>query len=144
MTERINYPSGAKWEDIVGYCRAVQVGNTLEVSGTVAADETGVVGKGSFYEQTHFIIAKIEKAVQKAGFELGDVVRTRIFVTDISQWEQVAKAHSEFFLNIKPVTTLLEVSALIDPDYLVEIEATAIRAEGHQIDRTRAALWSGK
>lgn len=127
MAKRINYSTGAKWEDIVGYCRAVQMGNTLEVSGTVAAGENGVVGKGDFYAQTRFIIEKIGKVLGNAGFELSDVVRTRTFVTDISQWEAVGKAHGEFFKNIKPVTTMVEVSALIDPDYLVEIEVTAVK-----------------
>lgn len=127
MAKRINYSTGAKWEDIVGYCRAVQLGNTLEVSGTVAADENGVVGKGDFYAQTKFIIEKIEKVLLKGGFSLTDVVRTRTFVTDISQWEAVGKAHGEFFGSIKPVTTMVEVSALIDPDYLVEIEVTAVK-----------------
>jgi enamine deaminase RidA (YjgF/YER057c/UK114 family) len=125
MAERINYSSGAKWEDIVGYCRAVQVGDTLEVSGTVAADENGIVGKDNVYEQTRFIILKIEKVLKQAGFNLKDVVRTRMFVTDITQWEEVGKAHGEFFKEIKPVTSMIEISALIDPDYLIEIEVTA-------------------
>ncbi len=128
MTKRINYASGAPWEDIVGYCRAVQMGNTLEISGTVATDERGVVGKGDMYAQTRFIIGKVEKVLARAGFALTDVVRTRIFVTDISQWEEVGKAHGEFFKDIKPVTTMVEVSALIDPDFLVEIEMTAVKA----------------
>jgi enamine deaminase RidA (YjgF/YER057c/UK114 family) len=124
---RKNFSSGAKWEDIVGYSRAVQVGNTLEVTGTVAADEKGVVGKGDMYAQTKFALQKIEKVVKEAGFSMEDVVRTRLFVTDISKWEEAGKAHAEFFRNIKPCTTLLEVSRLIEPDYLIEIEATAIR-----------------
>jgi len=124
---RINYSTGAKWEDVVGYCRAVQIGNTVEVSGTVASDGNQVVAKGDFYGQTRFIIEKIEGVLKQAGFDLKDVVRTRIFVTDISNWEAVGKAHGEFFQNIKPVTSMVEVSALIAPDYLVEIEATAIR-----------------
>jgi len=124
---RKNYSTGAKWEDIVGYCRAVQIGNTLEVSGTVATEGSDVVAKGDFYGQTKFIIEKIEKVLKQAGFELNDVVRTRIFVTDISKWEAVGKAHGEFFKSIKPVTSMVEVSALIDPDYLVEIEITAIK-----------------
>lgn len=126
--QRKNFSSGAKWEDIVGYCRAVQIGNQLEVSGTVATDDNGVVGKGDFYAQTKFIIQKIEKVLQQAGFSLSDVIRTRMFVTDISYWEQVGKAHGEFFKDIKPVTSMVEVSALIDDDYLVEIEVTAIKA----------------
>lgn len=125
--ERKNYSSGAKWEDIVGYSRAVRIGNTLEVTGTVAVDENGIVGKGNFYLQTKFIIAKIEDVLKQAGFTLTDVVRTRMFVTDISHWEEVGKAHGEFFSKIKPATTMVEVSALIEPDFLVEIEATAVK-----------------
>jgi len=143
--QRKNFSSGAKWEDIVGYSRAVLMGNHLEISGTVATDETGTVGKGDFYLQTRFIIEKIEKVLKQAGFELTDVIRTRIFVTDISHWEEVGKAHGEFFSDIKPATSMVEVSALIDPDYLVEIEVTAIRNESVGIiDRTRMQLWSVK
>ena len=126
--QRKNFSSGAKWEDIVGYSRAVQIGNQLEVSGTVSSDEKGVVGKGDFYAQTRFIIQKIERVLHEAGFSLTDVVRTRMFVTDISYWEQVGKAHGEFFKDIKPVTSMIEISALIDDDYLVEIEVTAVKA----------------
>lgn len=128
MSSRKNFSTGAKWEDIVGYSRAVQVGNQLEVSGTVAVDDNGTVGKGNCYEQTKFICQKIEKVLQQAGFSLNDVIRTRIFVTDISRWEEIGKAHGEFFKNIKPVTSMVEVRALIDPDYLVEIEVTAIKS----------------
>lgn len=124
---RINYSTGAKWEDIVGYCRAVQIGNTVEISGTVASDGSQVMAKGDFYGQTKYIIEKIEGVLKQAGFDLKDVVRTRIFVTDISNWEAVGKAHGEFFKDIKPVTSMVEVSALIAPEYLVEIEATAIK-----------------
>jgi enamine deaminase RidA (YjgF/YER057c/UK114 family) len=127
MSERINYSSGAKWEDIVGYSRAVLINNTLEISGTVATDDDGVMGKGDFYQQTKFIIQKIEKVLNRAGFTLRDVVRTRMFVTDIAHWEEVGKAHGEFFKDIKPVTSMIQVSALIDPDYLIEIEVTAIK-----------------
>ena len=126
--QRKNFSSGAKWEDIVGYSRAVLVGNHLEISGTVATDENGVVGKGSFYQQTKFILEKIERVLQQAGFTLQDVVRTRMFVTDISQWEAIGKAHGEFFQQIKPATSMIEISSLIDPDYLVEIEVTAIKS----------------
>ena len=111
--ERINYSSGAKWEDIVGYSRAVKIGNIIEVTGTVAADEDSkLVGGDNAYEQTKFIIQKIEKVLQKAGASLKDVVRTRMFVTDISRWEEYGKAHGEFFKEIKPCTTMVEVSAL--------------------------------
>jgi enamine deaminase RidA (YjgF/YER057c/UK114 family) len=127
--ERKNYSSGAKWEDIVGYSRAVQVGNVLEVTGTVSADENGVVGRGDMYAQTKFALQKIERVIQQAGFTMKDVVRTRIFVTDISRWEEAGKAHAEFFRTIKPCTTMVQVSKLIEDDYLVEIEATAIRAD---------------
>lgn len=127
MTERKNYSTGAKWEDIVGYSRAVQIGNTIEVSGTVAVDDNGIVGKGDFYLQTKFIIEKIESVLVKAGFTLKNVVRTRMFVTDITRWEEVGKAHGEFFKNIKPATSMVEISALIDPDHLVEIEVTAVK-----------------
>ncbi|HEY9047405.1 MAG TPA: RidA family protein [Ohtaekwangia sp.] len=126
--QRKIFSSGAKWEDIVGYSRAVQIGNHLEISGTVATDENGVVGKGDFYKQTQFILNKIDNVLQQAGFRLQDVVRTRMFVTDITQWEAVGKAHGEFFSTIKPATSMIEISALIDPDYLVEIEVTAIKA----------------
>ena len=124
---RVNYSTGAKWEDIVGYSRAVRIGNTLEISGTVATDGTNVKAKGDFYGQTRYIIEKIEKVLSQAGFGLKDIVRTRIFVTDISHWEAVGRAHGEFFKEIKPATSMVEVSALIDPDYLVEIEATALK-----------------
>lgn len=125
---RINYSTGAKWEDIVGYSRAVQVGNTLEVAGTVAMGDQGLVGKGNMYEQTRFALQKIEKVLGQAGFSLADVVRTRVFVTDISRWEEAGRAHGEFFGSIKPASSMIEVSRLIDPDFLVEIEATAIKA----------------
>jgi enamine deaminase RidA (YjgF/YER057c/UK114 family) len=125
--QRTNYSSGSKWEDIVGYSRAVKVGNTIEVTGTVASGENGiVVGKGDPYIQTKYIYQKIEKVLQQAGATMKDVVRVRMFVTDISQWQEYGKAHSEFFKDIKPCNTMVEVSALIKPDYMIEIEATAI------------------
>lgn len=128
MTQRKNISSGAKWENIVGYSRAVRIGNQIEISGTVATNENGVVGKGSFYEQTRFIIEKIEAILLQEGYSLHDVIRTRMFVTDISKWEEVGRAHGEFFKEIKPATSMIEISALIDPDYLVEIEVTAIKS----------------
>lgn len=125
--KRINISSGAPWEDIVGYSRAVRIGNVIEVAGTTAVDENGqVVGIDSPYEQTKFTLAKIEKALLAGGATLEDVVRTRIFVTDISRWEEVGRAHGEYFRDIKPAATMLEVSALISPELLVEIEATAL------------------
>lgn len=125
--ERINYSSGAKWEDIVGYSRAVKTGNVVEVTGTVSAGEDGqLVGGDSPYEQTRYIIQKIEKVLERAGASLNDVVRTRIFVTDISRWEEYGRAHGEFFSEIKPCTTMVEISRLIAPEYLVEIEASAV------------------
>jgi enamine deaminase RidA (YjgF/YER057c/UK114 family) len=127
MSSRKNISSGAKWEDVVGYSRAVVLGNQLEVSGTVATDDNGVVEKGNFYGQTKFILQKLEGVLKQAGFSMNDVVRTRMFVTDISRWEEIGKAHGEFFKSIKPATSMVEVSALIDPDYLVEIEITAVK-----------------
>lgn len=124
---RTNFSSGAKWEDIVGYSRAVRVGNIIEVTGTVAVNDEGkVVGAHSPYEQTKFVLQKIETVLKRAGASLTDVVRTRMFVTDISKWEDYGKAHGEFFRDIKPCTSMIEISALIDPAFLVEIEATAI------------------
>jgi enamine deaminase RidA (YjgF/YER057c/UK114 family) len=124
--QRKNYSSGAPWEDIVGYSRAVQVGNHLEISGTVATNDSGIVAKGDPYGQTKFILEKINGVLTQAGFKLEDVVRTRMFVTDITKWEEYGRAHGEFFSKIKPATSMIEVSALIDPDYLIEIEVTAI------------------
>ncbi len=124
--KRINISSGAKWENIVGYSRAVRIGNIVEVSGTAPVDGDKIFGAGNAYAQTKFCLQKIEKALIEAGASLKDVVRTRMFVTDISLWEEYGKAHGEFFKEIKPVTTMVEVKALIDPEMLVEIEATAI------------------
>jgi enamine deaminase RidA (YjgF/YER057c/UK114 family) len=125
---RKNFSSGAKWEDIVGYSRAVQVDNQLEVTGTVAVNEQGeLIGRGDVYKQTQFILEKVKRVIEKAGFSVEDVVRTRIFVTDISQWEAVGRAHQEVFGLIKPATTMVQVGALISPEYLVEIEVSAIR-----------------
>ena len=127
MMERTNYSSGAKWENIVGYSRAVKVGNIIEVTGTVAIDENNLlVGKDDAYLQTKFIIEKIEKVLQAAGASLKHIVRTRMFVTDISRWEEYGKAHGEFFAVIRPSTSMIEVKGLIAPEYLIEIEATAI------------------
>ncbi len=127
--KRKNFSTGAPWEDIVGYSRAVLINNCLEVSGTVAVDEKNeLVGKDDAYLQTNFIIRKIEGVLKQAGFSLEDVTRTRIFVTDITQWEAIGRAHGEFFKSIKPATSMVQVAALINPDYLVEIEVTAMKA----------------
>lgn len=123
---RKNISSGSPWEDVVGYSRAVRVGNTIEVAGTTAMDGDTLIGKGDVYAQTIYIFQKIEKALIEAGATMNDVVRTRMFVTDISQWEMVGKAHGEFFKTIKPVATMVEVKALIDPELLIEIEVTAM------------------
>jgi enamine deaminase RidA (YjgF/YER057c/UK114 family) len=127
MNNRINISSGAIWEDKVGYSRAVKVGNHIEVSGTVASDENGkVVGENDPYEQTKYILQKIETALAQAGASLQNVVRTRMFVTDISQFDKFARAHGEAFSAIKPCTSMVEVKSLVSPKYLIEIEATAI------------------
>ena len=126
MTERINISSNTKWEYIVGYSRAVKVGNIIEVSGTTAVSNGEVVGKNSPYEQTKFVFQIIENALKQAGASLKDVVRTRTFVTDISKWEEIGRAHAEYFKDIKPCATMVEVKSLINPELLVEIEVTAI------------------
>ncbi len=118
--------SGAKWESIVGYSRAVRVGDTIEVSGTCAVDPQGnPFAPGDAYAQTKRILTIIQEAIEALDGRMEDVVRTRMFVTDISQWELIGKAHGEFFQDIRPVTTMVEVAQLISPEYLVEIEATA-------------------
>ena len=127
MAKRQNFSSGAHWEAIVGYSRAVRVGNIIEVTGTVAVNEKNeVVGEGDAYAQTAFILKKIEKVLHQAGATMNDVVRTRMFVTDISRWEEYGKAHGEVFRDIRPCTSMIEVKGLIAPEYLIEVEATAI------------------
>lgn len=126
MSEKVKMSSGAKWENIVGYSRAIRIGNVIEIAGTTAIGENGeVVGVGDAAEQTRRIIHIAENALNNLGSDLKDVVRTRIFVTDISKWEEVGRAHGEFFADIKPVSTMVEVSALVSPELLVEIEFTA-------------------
>ncbi len=127
MTERQNISSGTTWETIAGFSRAVRIGNVIHVSGTTATDENGnVVGLNDPYAQTSYIIRKIERALIQAGASLTDVIRTRIYVTDVGQWETIARAHGEFFNQIRPANTLVEVSALVGDDYLVEMEAEAV------------------
>jgi len=123
--------SGAPWEPVMGYCRAVRAGRIVAVSGSAAIDADGkLVGKGDTYEQSRQCIRVISKALETAGCTLKDVVRTRTYVTDIDQWEAVARAHSDVFGAAPPATTLVEVTRLIDPDMLVEIEADAVIADG--------------
>jgi len=119
--------SGVKWEEIVGYSRAVKMSNIIEVAGTIAYDHDGkLVGLNDPYAQTKFIIQKAEKALKQLGCSLQNVIRTRMYVTDISQWEEIGRAHGEFFKDIKPASTMVEVSKLVTADTLVEMEFSAI------------------
>lgn len=130
MSNRQNISSGSPWEEVVGYSRAVRIGNVVEVAGTTAVNGDELIGEGNVYEQTRFIFQKINKALLQAGSSLDDVVRTRMYITDISKWEEAGKAHGEIFKDIKPASTLVEVSALIDPRLLIEIEVTAVVPNG--------------
>jgi enamine deaminase RidA (YjgF/YER057c/UK114 family) len=129
MEKRIRVNTNAKWENQIGYSRAIKAGRTIEVSGTSAIDRDRIIAPGDPYQQTRFIIQKIERAINEAGGSLKDVVRTRIYVTNIRDWGAVGRAHGEFFKDIKPATTMVEVTSLIDPNFVVEIEATAIIPE---------------
>ena len=125
--DRQNISARTPWEDVFGYSRAVRVGNVVKVSGTIATDESGTVyGAGDMYAQSVYIIQKIEKALQEAGASLSDVVRTRSFVTNLDEWEGLAKAHVEYFGDIHPAATMVEISRLMSPEFLIEMEVEAI------------------
>ena len=127
LSDRSNYSSGAPWESIAGYSRAVRIGNIIEVAGTTAVDTEGqVVGAGDISKQTDYIFNKIRNSLNDAGSKMSDVIRTRMYLTDINDWETVARVHGDIFSDIKPVSTLVEVSGLIDEELLIEIEVSAV------------------
>lgn len=128
IRERINFTTGSPWETLRGFSRAVKVGDSLFVAGTTAVNEKGeVVGVGDAYQQTRYVLDKIKRIVQSAGLKNTDIIRTRMFVTDLSRWDDYARAHREVFDNIRPVSAITQVSRLTDPRLLVEIEADAVK-----------------
>ena len=125
--QRVNILSGTQWETQIAYSRAVRIGNIIEVAGTTAVDQDGnTMGVDDPYEQTRFILQKIEHALNRAGGSKYDITRTRIYTTDISRWSEIGRAHQEYFHNINPASTMVEVKALIQPDLLVEVEVSAV------------------
>lgn len=126
---RTNWSSNTPFEKAFGYSRAVQIGNTIEVSGTSSSEGDKIIGVNDITLQTEYVIKKIEHTLSEAGYSLNDVVRTRIFITDISLWEKVAKVHSYLFENVMPASSIIQVSNLLHPDLLIEIEATAIKED---------------
>ena len=127
MSVRSNYSSGAPWESIAGYSRAVRVGKVVEIAGTTAVNSDGqIIGVGDIGVQTEYIFKKIDNVLKEAGSNMSDVIRTRMYLTDINDWEIVARIHGDIFSDIKPVSTLVEVSGLIDEELLIEIEASAV------------------
>ena len=130
MDQRISISTGSPWEPIVGYSRAIRIGNQVEVAGTTAMNGDEVVSEHDAYQQTVFALQIIRDSLERVGASLSDVVRTRMFVTDITKWEDIGRAHGEFFRDIRPVATMVEVKALIDPRLLVEIEAVAVICGG--------------
>lgn len=124
---RVNIASGSLWEPLRGYSRAVRVGDSLYISGTTATDPTGdIVGAGDAYEQTRYVIKVISKIIREAGFKMGDVVRTRLFITDMGKWKEYAKAHREAFETIRPASSIVQVHKLVDPRLMIEMEAEAV------------------
>jgi enamine deaminase RidA (YjgF/YER057c/UK114 family) len=133
LQNRLKFSSGTKWEPIVGYSRAIRVGNIVHIAGTTATDSKGIlVGIGDAKAQTRQALNNIKQALESVGASLDDVIRTRMYVTDISRWEEIGKVHGEFFKTIRPVTTMVEVSHLVSPEIIVEIEAEAIL--NHSVD----------